>query len=75
MAETDGPQTALAALDGIEAARVKTYQPWWATRAHVLARIGDTEAALEAFDPANGLSDDPAARTYLATRKARLLQA
>lgn len=75
LAETDGPQAALATLDAIEAARVGTYQPWWATRAHVLARIGDTEAALDAFDRAIGLSDDPAARTYLATRKARLLQA
>jgi RNA polymerase sigma-70 factor (ECF subfamily) len=75
LAETDGSQTALAALDRMEASRVKTYQPWWATRAHVLARMGETEAALDAFDRAIGLSDDPAARTYLATRKARLLQA
>lgn len=75
LAETNGPRAALAVLDAIEAARVATYQPWWATRAHVLARMGDTEAALDAFDRAIGLSDDPAARTYLATRKARLLQA
>ena len=73
LAETDGPRTALEALDAIDSARIGTYQPWWATRAHVMERIGDIKAAIEAFDRAIGLSDDPAARTYLAARKARLL--
>lgn len=74
MAETDSAVAALCALDAIEPARIASYQPWWATRAHVLARLGKTEDAIEAFDRAIGLSDDPAARTYLAAQRARLLQ-
>lgn len=74
LAETDGPKAALSALDAIPEGARKSYQPWWATRAHVLARLRDIEPARDAFDRAIGLSDDSAARTYLAARKARLLQ-
>jgi RNA polymerase sigma-70 factor (ECF subfamily) len=74
LCETEGPAAALTALDAIPEAARASYQPWWATRAHVLARHGDIAAALEAFDRAIGLSDDPAARIYLSGRKARLLQ-
>lgn len=74
LAETDGPQAALAALDAIPETDRKAYQPWWATRAHVLAQLREMEAARNAFDRAIGLSDDPAARLYLAAGKARLLQ-
>lgn len=74
LTETDGPEVSLSALDAIPEAGRKTYQPWWATRAHVLAQLGEVEDARAAFDRAIGLSDDPAARIYLASRKARLLQ-
>lgn len=74
LAETDGPKAALSALNAIPEEARKSYQPWWATRAHMLARLCDTEPARTAFDRTIGLSDDPAARTYLAARKARLLQ-
>ncbi|MDW4500549.1 DUF6596 domain-containing protein [Sulfitobacter sp. D35] len=72
--ETDGPGAALSALDDIPETDRRSYQPWWATRAHALARLGQNGEARDAFDRAIGLSDDPAARTYLADRKARLLQ-
>lgn len=72
--ETDGPRAALAALDALPADQHTNYQPWWATRAHALERLGETQGARDAFDRAIGLSDDPAARLYLAARKARLLQ-
>ncbi len=72
--ETDGPAAALAVLDVIPEIARRSYQPWWATRGHALARLGQNEEARDAFDRAIGLSDDPAARLYLATRKARLLQ-
>jgi RNA polymerase sigma-70 factor, ECF subfamily len=74
IAETAGPKAALDALDAIPELARKSYQPWWATRAHVMARLGDIEGAREAFDRAIGLSDDPAATLFLAARKARLLQ-
>lgn len=74
LAETNGPKAALSALDAIPEAKRQSYQPWWATRAHVLARLGDVDAARAAFDRAIGLSDDPAARLYLVTQRGRLLQ-
>ena len=74
LCETDGPATACAALDAIPAAMTAGYKPWWATRAHALARTNDTKAAVAAFDRAIGLSEDPAARLYLAARKRRLHQ-
>jgi RNA polymerase sigma-70 factor, ECF subfamily len=74
IAETAGPKAALDALDAIPELARKSYQPWWATRAHVMARLGDIEGARVAFDRAIGLSDDPAATLFLAARKARLLQ-
>ncbi len=58
----------IAALDRIDAARVSDYQPYWATRGHLLARLGadgDAEAALRR---AAGLSDDAAVRAYLLSR-------
>lgn len=72
LCQTEGPGTALAALDAMADVARKTYQPWWAVRAHVLERLGEVEAARAAFDRAIGLSDDPAARLYLAARKAGL---
>jgi len=74
LAETEGPRAALAALHAIPEDARKAYQPWWATLAHVLARLGDVEPACAAFDRAIGLSDDPAATRYLVARKAWLLQ-
>lgn len=69
---TTGPDAALAALDAIPEARRMTYQPWWATRAHILAQLQRRDEALQAFDRAIGLSEDPSARLYLAGRKAML---
>lgn len=59
---------ALAALDRIAAARVETYQPYWAVRAHVLKRLGDPRAAAT-YDRAIGLSTDDAARKFLQRQK------
>ena len=74
LCETEGATAALALLDAIGEAAKLSYQPWWATRAHVLRRLGQTPKAIEAYDRAIGLSDDPAARRYLAGQKIRLLQ-
>src|SRR6516165_10139901 len=41
LAETAGPETALAALDAVaDDPRLAAYQPYWATRADLLARLG-----------------------------------
>ncbi|PZN95520.1 MAG: RNA polymerase subunit sigma-70 [Alphaproteobacteria bacterium] len=55
---------ALADLDAL-AARCTGYQPWWAARAHVLRRAGDTAGARDAARTAAGLASDPAVRNWL----------
>ena len=67
-AEAHGPAAGLALLDAITGA--ETYQPWWATRAHLLARLGQHEAARAAYAQAALLSRDPAVRAFLRARMA-----
>ena len=69
LAEVEGPAPALAALEPLAAdKRMRTYQPYWATRAHLAARAGDRVEAHDAFTIAIGLSTDPAVRQYLQDR-------
>src|SRR5699024_4221363 len=70
-AETDGPATALAALDGLGEGAGR-FQPAWATRAHLLERLGRDHEAVSAYDKAISLTTDPAARAYLDHRRASL---
>ena len=74
LAETDGPQAGLAALD-VQAAdgRLSQYQPYWAARAELLSRAGHEQDAGEALDIAIGLESDPAIRRFL-QRKRSVLQ-
>jgi RNA polymerase sigma-70 factor (ECF subfamily) len=69
MAEAKGAEAGLEALDGIDAADVSAYQPYWAVRAHLLQRLGKTPEALDAFDRAIGLTEDPAVRQFLLQRR------
>jgi RNA polymerase sigma-70 factor (ECF subfamily) len=62
--------SALAVLDALPAAQVKTHQPWWATRAHVLAALDDPSAA-DALTRAIGLTADPTVRAWLSARPFR----
>ena len=69
LAETDGPGAALAALDPLAAdPRLAGYQPYWAARGALLARVGRAAEAREALTRALGLADDPAVRAWLRTR-------
>lgn len=63
-AEIDGPQAGLAALDDIDDPAVASFQPYWATRAHLLARAGNAEAA-DAYSRAIELTSDAGLRDYL----------
>ncbi|MCU0909480.1 MAG: RNA polymerase subunit sigma-70 [Rhodobacteraceae bacterium] len=65
----DAP-AALAVLDALPAGQVTAHQPWWATRAHVLAALGDP-AAGDALIRAIGLTADPAVRAWLSARPIR----
>jgi len=69
VAEAKGPEAGLAALDGIDPDDVSSYQPYWAVRAHLLQRLGKTLEALDAFDRAIGLTEDPAVRQFLLQRR------
>jgi RNA polymerase sigma-70 factor, ECF subfamily len=73
VAETDGPAAALTVLDAFKHdPRLAQYQPWWAARADLLARSGDTTAAHHAYDIAIGLEPDPAVRHFLQLRQSSL---
>lgn len=73
MSETQGPRAALAALDAVaDDVRLAQYQPYWAARAGLLERLGDTAAADCAYELAIGLEADPAVRAFLQERRARL---
>ena len=71
LAELDGPETALLTLDNLAAdPRLLDYQPYWAARADLLARTGQTAEADRAYERAIGLERDPAVRQFLERRRA-----
>jgi RNA polymerase sigma-70 factor (ECF subfamily) len=72
VAEARGAAAGVLALDALDAAMVAQYQPYWALRAHVMGRLGRTAEAQLAYTRAIGLSEDPAARAFLARRAAAL---
>jgi predicted RNA polymerase sigma factor len=67
--EAKGPEAGLAVLDGIALDDISTYQPYWAVRAHLLQQLGKTSEALDAFERAIGLTEDPAVRQFLLQRR------
>ena len=69
VAEAKGAEEGLAALEGINADAISAYQPYWAVRGHLLQRLGKTPEALDAFDRAIGLAEDPAVRQFLLQRR------
>jgi predicted RNA polymerase sigma factor len=73
LAERDGAAAALDALAPYaDDPRLVEYQPYWATRADLLARTGATPAALAAYDLAIGLERDPAVRRFLQNKRTNL---
>lgn len=73
-AEVDGASAALDDLAPLEAdKRLQSYQPFWAAKAHLHARAGNTGAAVEALTVALGLTTDDAVKGYLKSRLAMLL--
>jgi RNA polymerase sigma-70 factor (ECF subfamily) len=69
LAELDGPEAGLAALDASGSdKRLDSYQPYWAARASLYERARRLEAARHAYQLAIGLERDPAVRNYLLQR-------
>ncbi len=68
-----GPRAALAALDAVGTdPRLAEYQPYWASRAEMLALAGDRDAADRAYQRAIGLEADPAVRRFLQGKRTAL---
>jgi RNA polymerase sigma-70 factor (ECF subfamily) len=65
LAEAIDAATGLARLDDIDAAAARSYQPFWAVRAHLLQRLGRTTEAREAFNRAIDLTEDVAVSRFL----------
>jgi RNA polymerase sigma-70 factor, ECF subfamily len=73
LAEIEGPRAAIAAIDAVsDDARLATYQPYWAARAELLARIGARDEAWHAYEIAIGLERDDSVRQFLVRRRAAL---
>ena len=73
MAETGGARAGLQLLDTLAAdPRLAEYQPYWAARAGLLARCGDTREAAAAYQRAIGLERDPAVRQFLQRQREAL---
>jgi RNA polymerase sigma-70 factor (ECF subfamily) len=70
--EARGADDALAALSALDESAIRSYQPYWALRAHLLAQLGQTQPAREAYDRAAGLATDPGVRAFLLARAATL---
>jgi RNA polymerase sigma-70 factor (ECF subfamily) len=69
VAEAEGPEAGLTILDAIELDLTSDYQPYWAVRAHLLQGLGKTREAADAYDRAIGLTEDPAIREFLLTKR------
>ena len=65
-----GAQRALEELDRVaDDPRLVEYQPYWAARADLLARINAREEACQAYSIAIGLERDPSVRRFLEQRR------
>jgi RNA polymerase sigma-70 factor (ECF subfamily) len=68
LAEVWGAAAGLSALDSIAPDAVVSYQAYWVLRAHLLARLGRSGPARDAYARAIGLSEDAAVREFLVAR-------
>ena len=73
LSETAGPAAGLAALDELAGdTRMAAYQPYWAARADLLARLGRRARADAAYAQAILLEPDTAVRHFLEQRRASI---
>jgi RNA polymerase sigma-70 factor (ECF subfamily) len=67
VAELAGPEAALRVVDNLD---LTTYQPYWVTRAELLARAERPAEAREAYDRALALTDNAVEHAHLTLRRA-----
>jgi predicted RNA polymerase sigma factor len=75
LAEARSAAVGLAALDRLHPTSVDAYQPYWALRAHLLARLGNVASSSEAYERAIGLTQDHAVREFLLRQLGRVATA
>lgn len=68
LTEAQGAEAGLDRLDALDQTRLADYQPYWATRAHILQRLQRPEAGA-AFDRAIGLSCHEGQRAFLRAKR------
>jgi len=68
--ERDGANAGLAALAALGGSLLDDYQPYHAARADLLARAGQRNDAVAAYDRAMDLTSNPAERDFLRARRA-----
>jgi len=71
VAELDGPEVALAAVDRLED-KLAGYHPYHATRADLLRRLGQSQQSRAAYDKAIELAGNTAETAYLTRRRDQL---
>jgi RNA polymerase sigma-70 factor (ECF subfamily) len=71
VAELDGPEVALAAVDRLEP-RLAGYHAYHAARADLLRRLGRSQKARAAYDKAIGMAGNTAEIAYLTRRRDQL---
>jgi RNA polymerase sigma-70 factor (ECF subfamily) len=71
VAELDGPEVALAAIDRLED-RLAGYHLYHATRAELLRRLGRSQESRSAYDKAIAIARNPAETAHLTRRRDQL---
>ena len=72
VAEARGAETVSRLLEELPPERIATYQPYWALTAHLLARLGRSHEAHDAYARAIGLCTDDAMRAFLIGKAGQL---
>lgn len=67
--QVHGAEAGLFALKRIEEKKVAGHQPYWATKAHLLAQSGLSIEACKAYDVAIALTEDDKVRDFLRQQK------
>jgi RNA polymerase sigma-70 factor (ECF subfamily) len=69
LAEVKGPSAALADLEQLDGAQLRSYAPYHAVRAEMLSRTGQFSAAISAYDAAIALVSTRAEGAWLSNRR------
>ncbi len=72
VAEARGAAESWALLEAIPSEAIRSYQPYWALAAHLLARMERFSESNAAYERAIGLCEDPAVREFLRERASQL---